>query len=191
MPTLLHIDSSPRGDRSISRKLSRVFAEEWQRKNLDGKVVYRDLVMTNLPFVDVQWIGGAYSPPEEHTPEQSAALRISDDLVAEFLSADEIVLGTPMYNFNVPANVKAWIDHIVRVGKTFEIKDTELKGLVPAGRKATVEVTSRRAVRGRITITRARICKPSSTLSVLPTPTSYWLAMPRTYPKARSRKSTS
>jgi FMN-dependent NADH-azoreductase len=142
MPTLLHIDSSPRGDRSISRKLSRAFAEEWQRKNLDGKVVYRDLVMTNLPFVDVQWIGGAYSPPEEHTPEQSAALRISDDLVAEFLSADEIVLGTPMYNFNVPANVKAWIDHIVRVGKTFEIKDTELKGLVPAGRKATFIVAS-------------------------------------------------
>jgi FMN-dependent NADH-azoreductase len=142
MPTLLHIDSSPRGDRSISRKLSKAFAEEWQRKNIHGKIVYRDLVKTNLPFVDVQWIGGAYSPSDQHTPEQQAALKISDDLVEEFLSADEIVLGTPMYNFNVPANVKAWIDHIVRVGKTFEIKGTELKGLLPAGRKATFIVAS-------------------------------------------------
>ena len=114
MPTLLHIDASPRGYRSISRKLSKAFAEEWHRKNHNGRIVYRDLVKTDLPFVDLQWIGGAYSPAEQHTPEQNAALKISDDLVDEFLAADEIVLGTPMYNFNVPANVKAWIDHIVR-----------------------------------------------------------------------------
>lgn len=142
MPTLLHIDASPRDNRSISRKLSGIFAEQWKRINADGKIVYRDLCRTNLPFVDIHWIGGAYSSPEQHTPDQNAALKVSDDLVAEFLAADEIVLGTPMYNFNVPANVKAWIDHIVRVGKTFEIKDAGLSGLVPEGRKATFIVAS-------------------------------------------------
>ena len=141
MPTLLHIDASPRGDHSISRKLSKAFAEEWQSKNAGGKVIYRDLVKTDLPFVDLQWIGGAYAPPEQHSPEQQAALKVSDDFIAEVLEATEIVLATPMYNFAVPANVKAWIDHIVRFGKTFKVDEKGYEGLVK-GRKATFIVAS-------------------------------------------------
>jgi FMN-dependent NADH-azoreductase len=141
MATLLHIDVSPRGDHSVSRKLSAAFTEAWKAKNPDGKVIVRDLSETHLPFVDTQWIGGAYSPPEQHTPEQKAALKISDELIAELLEANEIVVGTPMYNFAIPARMKAWIDHIVRHGKTFSIGEKGYAGLA-GGRKATFIVAS-------------------------------------------------
>ena len=118
MPTLLVIEVSPRFDYSTSRKLTAVFVEEWKADNPGGSVVVRDLVKTNLPFVDLPWIGGAFTPPETHSAESAAAIRVSDDLVAELKAADRIVIGTPMYNFSIPAVLKAYIDHIVRVGVT-------------------------------------------------------------------------
>ena len=141
MPTLLQIDVSPRGDYSVSRKLNAAFAEEWKSKHPGGTVVVRDLTKTLLPFVDLPWIGGAYSPPEQHTEEQKAALKISDELVEELFAADEIVIGTPMYNFGVPAALKAWIDHVVRFGRTFKIDETGYHGLV-LGKRATFLIAS-------------------------------------------------
>jgi len=141
MPTLLHIDVSPRGDYSISRRLSAAFVEAWKAKHPDGTVVTRDLTKTNLTFVDLAWIAGAYSDPAQHTPEQKQALAISDELTAELLEADEIALGTPMYNFAVPAALKAWIDHVVRVGVTFKLDETGYHGLA-TGKKATLLVAS-------------------------------------------------
>jgi FMN-dependent NADH-azoreductase len=120
MPRLLAIEVSPRFDHSTSRKLTTVFIEQWKAANPDGSVVVRDLVKTHLPFVDLPWIGGAFAPPPSHSPESTAAIKVSDDLVAELTSADRIVIGTPMYNFSIPARLKAYIDHIVRVGVTFE-----------------------------------------------------------------------
>jgi FMN-dependent NADH-azoreductase len=141
MATLLHIDVSPRGDHSVSRKLGAAFAEEWTSKYAGGTVVYRDLAKQALPFVDLQWIAGAYTAPEQHTPEQKAALKISDELIAELLHADHIVITTPMYNFAIPAALKAWIDHVVRHGKTFTIGAEGYKGLA-TGKKATFIVAS-------------------------------------------------
>ena len=141
MPTLLHIDASPRGPYSISRQLSAAFVDAWKAKHPDGKVVTRDLNTTGLTFVDINWISGAYSSPDQHTPEQSKALAISDELVAELLSADEIAIGTPMYNFAVPAILKAWIDHVVRVGKTFSQDQAGYHGLA-LGKKATMLIAS-------------------------------------------------
>ena len=137
MPTLLKIDVSPRGDYSVSRKLTARFAGQWKQKH-SGTVVDRDLVKTNLPFVDLPWIVGAFSAPDQHTPEQKSALKVSDDLIAELLAADEIVIGTPMYNFAVPAILKAWIDHIVRIGKTVS---SSYEGLAK-GKKATLIIAS-------------------------------------------------
>ncbi|WP_199726370.1 FMN-dependent NADH-azoreductase [Acidipila sp. EB88] len=74
-------------------------------------------------------------------PEQKAALQVSDNFIAELLEANEIVLATPLYNFAVPANVKAWIDHIVRHGKTFSIGEQGYAGLVK-DRKATFILAS-------------------------------------------------
>jgi FMN-dependent NADH-azoreductase len=126
MSTLLKIDVSPRGDYSISRKLGNHFATEWQSNHVGGEIVTRDLATTKLPYVDLPWIAGAFTAP---------------DLIAELLAADEVVISTPMYNFNVPAVLKAWIDHIVRLNKTFGFGPEGLKGLA-AGKKVTVIIAS-------------------------------------------------
>lgn len=142
MATLLQIDVSSRGDYSISRKLTAAFAEAWKSKNPDGKVIYRDLAMTDLTFVDMNWIAGAYSSPDQHTPDHKQALKLSDELIAELFEANEIVIGAPMYNFAIPARLKAWIDHIVRVGKTFKIGEKGYEGLLTGSRKATFIIAS-------------------------------------------------
>lgn len=118
MPTLLVVQSSPRGDHSMSRGLTAMFIEQWLEKNPDGRVVQRDLMESNLPFVTMPWLGAYFAPPEHHTPEMKDILRLSDELVSEILEADHIAIGTPVYNYNVPAVLKAYIDHIVRKGKT-------------------------------------------------------------------------
>jgi len=141
MSTLLKIDVSPRGEYSISRKLGNHFATEWQSNHVGGEIVTRDLATTKIPYVDLPWIAGAFTAPDQHTADHKAALKLSDELTAELLAADEIVISTPMYNFNVPAVLKAWIDHIVRVGKTFGFGADGLKGLA-AGKKVTVIIAS-------------------------------------------------
>jgi FMN-dependent NADH-azoreductase len=119
MPALLHLTVSPRGTQSISRRLSNAAVEAWKASNPGGRVIERDLAKTPLTFVDVDWIAGAFSPPEYHTEKHKKALALSDELVSELLESDEIILASPMYNFAVPAALKAWIDHVVRAGKTF------------------------------------------------------------------------
>lgn len=141
MKTLLHIDSSPRGNYSVSRKLSAEVVAAWKAKNPDGKVIERDLAKSDLTFVDFDWITGAFTPPERHSESHKEALAVSDELVAELLASDVIVIGTPMYNFAVPAVLKAWIDHIVRSGKTFSYKPDGVEGRA-GGRKVIVIVTS-------------------------------------------------
>jgi len=116
---LLYITVSPRGNHSISRQLGNAAVEAWKKKNPTGRVIERDLSKTALTFVDLDWIGGAFAPPEYHTENHKKALAISDELVSELVEADEIVLATPMFNFAIPASLKAWIDHVVRAGKTF------------------------------------------------------------------------
>ena len=117
MPSLLAIQVSPRFESSISRKLTTLFIDEWLAAH-DGRVVVRDLAQAPLPYVDLPWIGGAFAPPEHQSAESNAAIAVSDELVAELQAAEHIVIGTPMYNFSIPAVLKAWIDHIVRVGVT-------------------------------------------------------------------------
>lgn len=121
MAHLLKIDVSPRGDHSISRRLGNQFLADWQGNHLGAQVTTRDLATSSLPYVDLPWIAVAYSAPDKHTDEHKAALRISDELIAELTAADHILITTPMYNFAIPAVLKAWIDHIVRVGKTFAV----------------------------------------------------------------------
>jgi len=141
MPTLLHIDSSPAGDRSVSRALTAEFVKSWQAANPDGKVINRDLTKTALTPVTGGWIGAAYTPPDALTPEQKSLLALSDELVGELLEADEYVFGVPMYNFGVPAVFKLWIDSVARVGKTFAYVEGAPKGLV-TGKKATFLIAS-------------------------------------------------
>ena len=119
MARLLHLDSSPRGERSHSRRLTREFVEAWKQVHPTDIVTYRDIGRNPVPHVDEPWIAAAYTPPEQRTPELQEAIRISDQLIDEFLAADLYVIGLPMYNFSVPSTFKAYLDQIVRVGRTF------------------------------------------------------------------------
>ena len=141
MPTLLHLVASPRGDLSISRRLSTAAVETWKNKNPGGKVIERDLTKTEMTFVDLDWIAGSFSTPDRHTDKHKRALAISDELIHELLEADEIIVGTPMYNFSIPAVLKAWIDHVVRFGKTFTYGTDGRQGLAK-GRKVVIVVAS-------------------------------------------------
>ena len=115
--------------RHTSAKGSYDFVTAWQTKHPDGKIILRDLAEDNLPYVGIPWISGIFLPADKHTPEMRRALAVSDQLIAELFSADEILIGTPMYNFTVPANLKAWIDLVVRPRVTHS-GPPERKGLV-------------------------------------------------------------
>ena len=138
MIKLLVIETSPRGDYSISRGLTRRFVAEWRAAHPESEVVIRDLMETDLPFVNAPWLQAYFTPSEQHSPEMKAVLRLSDELVAELLATDHLVIATPVYNYNVPAALKAWIDHIVRKGMTLGMDGS---GLV-TGKKATVLLAS-------------------------------------------------
>ncbi|NEQ19316.1 MAG: FMN-dependent NADH-azoreductase [Microcoleus sp. SIO2G3] len=142
MANILHIDSSPRGERSFSRKFTHEFVTAWKNAHSGDTVTYRDLGHNPVPHVDESWIAAAFTPPDARPPELTKAIELSDTLVDEFLAADRYVFGVPMYNFNVPSAFKAYIDQIVRVGRTFAVTEQgDFKGLVD-GKKLLV-VTAR------------------------------------------------
>jgi FMN-dependent NADH-azoreductase len=141
MPTLLHLDSSPLGEASISRHLTSEFVDSWKLANPDGKVITRDLTKSGLVTIDAAWIGAAYTPEASRTAEQKQALALSDELLEELFAADEYVFGVPMHNFSIPGVFKLWIDQIARAGRTFAYVDGAPKGLL-TGKKATFLITS-------------------------------------------------
>ena len=118
---LLYLDTSPRAERSISRRLTQSFISSWKNNHTDDIVVYRDLGHAPVPGVDESWIAAAFSPNETHTPELTKAIQLSNDLIQEFLSCERYVIGVPMYNFGIPSGFKAYIDQIVRVNNTFTV----------------------------------------------------------------------
>jgi FMN-dependent NADH-azoreductase len=120
MAHLLQIDSSPRGERSHSRRLTRDFVEAWKQAHPSDTIAYRDIGRNPVPHIDETWITAGYTSPEQRTPDLWEAIRSSDQLVDEFLAADVYVIGVPMYNFSIPSTLKAYIDQIVRIGRTFE-----------------------------------------------------------------------
>jgi FMN-dependent NADH-azoreductase len=130
MTHLLHIDFSPRGDRSVSRSLTSEFVAEWRAKHPDDIITYRDIGHNPVPVVSEPWIAAAFNDPQNYTPEQAEAIQVSNTLVDEFLSADCYVFGVPMYNFSAPAACKGYIDQVIRVGRTFTIDENGYKGLV-------------------------------------------------------------
>lgn len=142
MPSLLKIDVSPRDGYSISRALGTQFADHWLQTHEGGTIIERDLAKTHLPYVELPWIMAAYSDPSSHNDEQKEAISIGNSLIAELKSADEWLITTPMYNFAVPAKLKAFIDHVVRAGQTFNANaDGSYTGLVQ-GKRATIILSS-------------------------------------------------
>ena len=126
MTTLLHIDASARSGRSgtdphgsHSRRLTDRFVRQWLAAQPDSEVLYRDVGQQPPAPVSAEWIHAAFTPAAQREPWMHEVLRQSDELVDELMRADVIVAGVPMYNFGPPAQFKAYIDNIVRVGRTF------------------------------------------------------------------------
>ncbi len=130
MVNILHLDSSPRGERSLSRTLTREFISAWKQIHPTDTVTYRDIGRYPVPPIDESWIAASFSPSDQITPELATALNISDELIDELLEAELYVFGIPMYNYSIPANFKAYIDQIARVRRTFVVSQNGYEGLL-------------------------------------------------------------
>ena len=139
MAHILSVQSSARRQGSHSRVLSAELIEA-----LGGAasniVTVRDLAEP-VPHVDERWLGANWTPAEDRSAEQAEALAFSDTLIAELEAADIVVIGVPVYNFAVPAALKAWVDQIARAGRTFRYGETGPQGLLE-GKKAYLVVAS-------------------------------------------------
>ncbi|MBD0334826.1 MAG: NAD(P)H-dependent oxidoreductase [Cyanobacteria bacterium Co-bin13] len=105
-------------------------------------ITYRDLRQTPIPHVTEDWIAADFTPPEALTSEMAELLKFSDELVDELLAADRCVFSVPMYNFSLLSNFKAYVDQVVRVGRTFTFEDGQFKGLA-SGRKVLFITSAR------------------------------------------------
>lgn len=133
--TTLQLNTSLFGPGGASTSLANEFVAK-----RGGKVIIRDLARNPVPHLSADRFGAFLAKAEERTPEQQAVVDYSDALIAELKQADLIVIGLPMYNFNVPSTLRAYFDHIARAGVTFKYTDKGSVGLL-TGKKAYVFVT--------------------------------------------------
>ncbi len=137
---LLHLDSSILGDASVSRQLSRDVVKAWSAAESDVQVTYRDLASDALSHLSAASLVAAGTPAELRDAAQKHEAELAERTVEEFLAADAIVIGAPMYNFAIPSQLKAWIDRIAVAGKTFKYTENGPVGL--AGGKTVVIASS-------------------------------------------------
>lgn len=119
MTHILRIDASARQARSLSRMLGDLFIERWQQAEPDAPLIRRDVGTQPPPAISEAWIAAAFTPADERTEEQHAALSLSNTLIDELEQAHVVVITTPMYNYGMPAALKAWVDQVVRINRTF------------------------------------------------------------------------
>ena len=134
--TILRIDASVRREGSVSRDLATRIID----KLGEATVIHRDLA-SGLPLIDEAWVNANFTAPEERTGAQREKLSLSESLVAELQAADTIVIGLPIYNFGVPAGLKAWIDQVARARLTFRYTANGPVGLL-TGKRAIIAVAS-------------------------------------------------
>src|SRR5471032_2493169 len=120
MSNVLYINSSVRNSGSLSRQQSAAFIAKWQAAHPSDTIVTRDLTTNPVPHLTEQMMGAFFTPAEARNADQAHTIKISDTLVDELIAADVVVIAAPMYNFSVPSTLKAWIDHVARVGRTFK-----------------------------------------------------------------------
>lgn len=137
---VLAVTASGRQAGSVTRKLSRDLVAALDDRFGNVEVTSRNLA-DGVPFVDEAWIEANFTAAESRSAEQREALSYSDALVAELQQADIVVIGTPLYNFSIPASLKAWIDMIARARLTFRYTKDRPEGLLK-GKKAYVVVAS-------------------------------------------------
>ncbi|MEO0443255.1 MAG: NAD(P)H-dependent oxidoreductase [Pseudomonadota bacterium] len=123
--TVLKIDASARINGSLSRQIT-----DYLHKSLGTDVIERDLAKTSLPLLTESHIGAYFTAKDKRSAEQQQLLSISDQLIAELKAVNTLVIGAPIYNFSIPAALKAWIDLVCRAGETFVYTESGPKGLL-------------------------------------------------------------
>lgn len=143
---LLHIDSSILGQNSASRELTRTITDEWRAKHPGIVVDYLDLVVDGPSHLSIESLGFRLpsAPGVELSAVQQRENAVSEALVSQFLAADVVVVGAPMYNFTISSQLKSWIDRIAQAGRTFTYTENGPKGL--AGGKTVIVALTRGGV---------------------------------------------
>lgn len=130
MATLLHIRSSIFGDSGQSSVLANDFITQWHLNHDKAEVITRDLISDPLPLLDAELVSALVSSAESRTEKQQSIVNLANRLLAEVRSADQILIGVPMYNFGIPVQMKAWFDLLARSGVTFKYTDQGPVGLL-------------------------------------------------------------
>ncbi|MCB8882381.1 FMN-dependent NADH-azoreductase [Acidisoma cellulosilytica] len=141
MTQVLVIESSANLASSVSRDLTKAFLAGYTAAHADTTVVTHDLVTDTVPHLGVDLIGGFFGKPEALTEAQAAAIALSDKLIGQVEAADVVAIGAAMYNFSIPSTLKAWIDHILRAGRTFKYTENGPQGLL-TGKKVFLFLAS-------------------------------------------------
>ncbi|WP_137788351.1 FMN-dependent NADH-azoreductase [Sphingomonas sp. 3P27F8] len=127
---LLHVDSSITSGNSVSRQLTARLTRRYATEAFDVSVVYRDLARSPLHHLSPAYLQAQFAEPGQHSAPLEEDLSVSSEVLEEFLAADTVVVGAPMYNFTIPSQLKAWIDRLAVAGKTFRYTETGSVGLV-------------------------------------------------------------
>ena len=133
-PVLLRIDASARAEGSHSRQLADWAQARWLAAHPQGRVQTRDLASDPIGHLQAATIDGFYTPPDRMTDAVRAVVAQSDELIAELEAAHTVLISAPMYNFSVPSSLKAWIDQVVRIDRTFTFDGERFEGLVKGPR---------------------------------------------------------
>ncbi|KQZ64487.1 NAD(P)H-dependent oxidoreductase [Sphingopyxis sp. OPL5] len=141
MSHILRIDASARNSGSTTRQLTDQLVARLVEQGYGAAVTQRDLALTPPALLTENWVGANFTDDAERNDDQRAALALSDELIAELEAADTIVIGVPVYNFGIPAALKAWVDLIARARRTFRYTETGPEGLLK-GKKAYLVVAS-------------------------------------------------
>ncbi|WP_324831942.1 FMN-dependent NADH-azoreductase [Pseudomonas saxonica] len=137
---LLHIDSSILGDNSASRQLSGEVVKAWQAANPGLDISYRDVAAEAIEHFSAATLVAAGTPAELRDAAQKHEAQLSADTLAQFMAADAVVIGAPMYNFTIPTQLKAWIDRIAVAGQTFRYTENGPEGL--CGNKKVIVIST-------------------------------------------------
>lgn len=140
MNNVLFVTSSPRGQNSYSQQLARRVVDDLKIANPAASIVVRNVARDPLPHVGDAFVSGMALSAEQRSPAEARAIAVSDALIDEMIAADVLVLAVPMYNFGLPSALKAWIDHVVRAGRTFSYGAQGPLGLLK-NKKAVVVVS--------------------------------------------------
>ncbi|WP_260580903.1 FMN-dependent NADH-azoreductase [Sphingopyxis sp. PET50] len=141
MSHILRIDASARNAGSTTRLLTDQLVARLVEQGYGAAVTTRDLALAPPALLTEAWVGANFTDDADRNDEQRAALAASDELIAELEAADTIVIGVPVYNFAIPAALKAWVDLIARARKTFRYTEADPEGLLK-GKKAYLVVAS-------------------------------------------------